>query len=165
MWPLLFWRQDERCHGGFLSPCTHVKRRRALTSTVRIIHPPQRCTVTPTPPYHSWNRKLSPSFPRNCCHWPVIRIESWSTALYFKNRAKIHCISVRGKWILAGLHNHWGCELTVCSLKGLREENKRQPRAKKGKFKMYDISLTNSFVQSTAQLKTKQNLILHKIFS
>lgn len=25
--------------------------------------PPHRHTVTPTPPYHSWNRKLSPSFP------------------------------------------------------------------------------------------------------
>ncbi len=158
MWPLLFWRQDERCDGGFLSPCTHVKHRRALTSTVRIIHPPQRCTVTPTPPYHSWNRKLSPSFPletvvtgRSFVSKP--HSESWSTDLYFKNGAKTHCISVRGKWILAGLHNHWGCELTVCSLKGLREENKRQPRAKKGKFKSNDISLTKTLLYKALHKK------------
>lgn len=51
--------------------------------------------------------------------------KTWSAGMYCKNGAKIHCISVRGKWILAGLHNHWGCELTVCLLKGLWEKNKR----------------------------------------
>lgn len=46
--------------------------------------------------------------------------ETWSIGLYCKKTAKIHCISIRGKWILAGLHNHRGCELTVCSLEGLK---------------------------------------------
>lgn len=113
--------------------------------------PTHRHTVTPTPPYHSWNRKRSLSIPSKLLSqashlYQNHTVEPKAQACTAKNTAKIHCIGVRGKWILAGLHKHRGCELTV-SLKGLCKEKKRQLRVKKKRrkrsklMKMYYLKL------------------------
>lgn len=61
MWPLFFWRHDERCNIGFLSSCTHEVWK-SFHFYCTLYPPTQHAHCNSHTSYCSWNRKLSRSF-------------------------------------------------------------------------------------------------------